>query len=548
MAYQALYRTYRPGTFDEVVGQEYIVRTLQNAVKYNKIAHAYLFCGPRGTGKTSIARILAKAVNCESEEKPCNQCASCKMIEEGTHPDVVEIDGASYGNVENTREIIDRVKYAPLQGKYKIYIIDEVHMLSNNAFNSLLKTLEEPPAHAIFILATTDPLKVLPTIVSRCQRFDFGKVKTQDISNRIEYILNNEGIAYEKEAAEEVAVLADGGMRDALSILDQVIAYSPEKVTLEAVYKIYGIASSSTKYQLLKEVLTNRTKEMLDLSTQLNDIGTDIQRLTDDLIEILKECVIYEATREQAFLKHIEKEQAEDLLKDALIKEMLEMIDILNEARNQYRFSVNAYSAFEVALLKMTQLFKKKENKQRFVEEKQAITEIKEEKKEELKQIKPEDSPAKETDLEEVLRLLVGANKQSRENINSLWININNYQFDERYSRYIRHLKEAAVGAAGEDYLLLYTNYRTTADALNEANNDPDFRELLEKALNKYYKVIGIEKKVYQEAVAQFRERARNNTLPKFEIKQAEQVKKKDPTEEKLTSLLGENSYKVIGG
>ena len=205
MAYKALYRIYRPQKFDAVVGQKPLLQTIKNAIKENKIAHAYLFSGPRGTGKTSMAKLLAKALNCECNDntnRPCNVCENCQSINEGTHPDVIELDAASNNGVDEVRDIIDKVKYAPIMGKYKVYIIDEVHMMTPGAFNALLKTLEEPPAHVIFILATTDVHKVLPTIVSRCQRFDFTRVSKLDMKKRIEDILNNENIEYTSEVID----------------------------------------------------------------------------------------------------------------------------------------------------------------------------------------------------------------------------------------------------------------------------------------------------------------------------------------------------------
>ena len=225
MAYKALYRTYRPSTFDEVAGQEHIVRTLKNALATDKLAHAYLFAGPRGTGKTTMAKLLAKALNCDQGIGcQCNECKNCKAIIEGSHPDVLELDAASNNGVNEIRELIDKVKYGTILGRYKVYIIDEVHMLSDAAFNALLKTLEEPPEHVIFILATTDPLEILPTILSRCQRYDFSKVSDYDVKNRIRAVLEAENIPFNEEAVNLIVSLADGGMRDALSILDQVLA------------------------------------------------------------------------------------------------------------------------------------------------------------------------------------------------------------------------------------------------------------------------------------------------------------------------------------
>ena len=354
MSYKALYRTYRPSSFEEVVGQQHIVTTLKNAVKQNKIAHAYLFCGPRGTGKTSIAKLLAKAVNCsDHEHAPCNQCESCLAIQEGNHPDIVEIDAASNNGVDEIRDLIEKVKYSPLQGRYKVYIIDEVHMLSTGAFNALLKTLEEPPSHVIFILATTEPQKVLPTIISRCQRYDFSKVSQSEMIGRIRKILEQEKISCDDEALRLIAQLADGGMRDALSIVDQCIAYAQDNITAADVNEIYGMTTISEKIELLMWIFHRQAQPLLDKIRILSEKGIDIKRLTSDLIEVLKECVILAYTQDSTLLNQLTEDEALRLLEGRSSRELLAMIDILMETMEKYRNASDAASYFEVAALKM---------------------------------------------------------------------------------------------------------------------------------------------------------------------------------------------------
>ena len=270
MAYKALYRTYRPQTFEEVAGQKHIIRTLRNALANNKIAHAYLFCGPRGTGKTTMAKLFAKALNCEQGVgHQCNECSNCKEIIEGSHPDVIEIDAASNNGVEQVRDLIDKVNYLPIKGRYKVYIIDEVHMMTANAFNALLKTLEEPPAHVIFILATTEPHNIIPTILSRCQRYDFTKVADADIEQRMMTILEKENVQYDKNAVRAIISLADGGMRDALSILDQILAYSNNTLSVQDVYSIFGLISTHEKIGLIKDINSGDVSKTLEKVKEL---------------------------------------------------------------------------------------------------------------------------------------------------------------------------------------------------------------------------------------------------------------------------------------
>lgn len=353
MAYKTLYRVYRPQRFDEVAGQEHIITTLKHAVEENKIAHAYLFCGPRGTGKTTIAKLLAKAVNCTGDPKPCDQCENCQAITSGNHPDVIEIDAASNNGVDEVRSLIEKVKYAPTQGHYKVYIIDEVHMMSTGAFNALLKTLEEPPAHVIFILATTEPHKILPTIISRCQRFDFTKLSLKDIVERMRIVIQEEKYECDDEALEMIAKLADGGMRDALSILEQCLAFNDKHLTIQDVNQIYGIVSLENKIDFIKVILTKDMKKSLSLLDEMKVNGIDIKRLTLDLVDILKDIVIYRNTQDDSILFVLSKYYLDMIVPFISCEESFAFIDILMDASEKYGKAINPSIYFELAILKM---------------------------------------------------------------------------------------------------------------------------------------------------------------------------------------------------
>ncbi|MFA7377935.1 MAG: DNA polymerase III subunit gamma/tau [Bacilli bacterium] len=354
MAYKALYRTYRPKSFSEVAGQKHIVRTIENALANNKIAHAYLFCGPRGTGKTSMAKLFAKALNCEEAfGHQCNECGNCLSVTDGSHPDVIEIDAASNNGVEEVRDLIEKVKYLPIKGKYKVYIIDEVHMMTSGAFNALLKTLEEPPAHVVFILATTEPHKVLPTIVSRCQRYDFTKVDDDAIREKMVEILDLEKIKYDIPAINAIIDLADGGVRDALSILEHVLAYAGNSIKEKDVFDLFGLASTKEKLDLIKAIANGDVKDVLKRMESFIASGIDIKRLTSNLLDVLKDALVYSKTEEQILLSVITEKDALDLKNLIEVERLNEMIEILLKAQNDFKVVSNIRSLFELVLLRL---------------------------------------------------------------------------------------------------------------------------------------------------------------------------------------------------
>lgn len=353
MAYQALYRKWRPQKFEDMVGQTAVTKTLKNAIIHHKTSHAYLFTGPRGTGKTSAAKIFAKAINCLNPQdgEPCNDCLLCKGITEGTIGDVIEIDAASNNGVEEIRDIRDKARYAPTQATYKVYIIDEVHMLSTGAFNALLKTLEEPPKNVIFILATTEPHKIPATIISRTQRFDFRRITNDEIIQRLRYILEQEEIAYEEEALSVIARCANGGMRDALSLLDQVISFSDDKVSFEQAIQVSGSLTDDLMIEFIRLLTQQQAQAALLQLQDLLLLGKEASRLIEEWLEFSRDLLVAKQTgdmigRSEAFVEFA-KEVEEAFL--------YRFMDALNQTQQEMRFTTKPTISLEVFTIKMAQ-------------------------------------------------------------------------------------------------------------------------------------------------------------------------------------------------
>src|SRR5213594_5278885 len=359
MSYEVFARKYRPQTFDDLVGQNHVSQTLKNAVEQNRLAHAYLFVGPRGVGKTSTARILAKALNCVKGPTvtPCGVCDNCKEIAAGNSLDVIEIDGASNRGIDDVRELRDNVRYAPAKSRLKIYIIDEVHMLTKEAFNALLKTLEEPPPHVKFIFATTEPDKVLPTILSRCQRFDLHRIPANLIAQHLQFIAGKEKIKLEPAAAHAIARGAEGGLRDAESMLDQLVGFCGEKISESDVLNVFGFTSEQTVVDLMGKILRGETAPALDVLYQQCEAGKDMMRLMSDLIAYLRDLLVFKA-KPDALSEDVDPEAQKSLAAHAELitnDRLLELIDQFAAAEGRMKWAPNKKLHFEVAIIKAIQ-------------------------------------------------------------------------------------------------------------------------------------------------------------------------------------------------
>ncbi|MBQ3181791.1 MAG: DNA polymerase III subunit gamma/tau [Clostridia bacterium] len=358
MAYQAIYRRWRPLTFDDVVGQKHITQTLKNQIMNGATAHAYLFCGTRGTGKTSTAKILARAVNCENPQNgnPCNECSVCRGLLDESILDVIELDGASKNKVENIREIIDDVMFLPSTAKKKVYIIDEVHMVTQQAFNALLKTLEEPPAHVMFILATTELNKVPITVLSRCQQFDFRRITNKDIADRMGEILTADGYTYDDSALSLIAELGDGSMRDSLSVLDKCVGAVDTHLSFDTVTDVTGIANSDALFDLAHSVATGDTKDALTKIDEIIEKGKELGLFAERFIKYLRDILMIKITQNPDAFLNTSEENAQKIgeLSDIFSQErLLRSIDLMSEAYAKTRASTFVRTTYEMAIVKM---------------------------------------------------------------------------------------------------------------------------------------------------------------------------------------------------
>lgn len=570
MIYKSLYRTYRPQQFSEVVGQKHIVTALSNALKRNKIAHAYLFCGPRGIGKTTVAKLFAKAVNClQPEDAPCGECASCVSMNQPNHPDIIEMDAASNNGVDEIREIVDKVKYAPVEGKYKIYIIDEVHMLTSGAFNALLKTLEEPPRHVIFILATTDPQKVIPTVISRTQRFDFTRASVKDISQLIEKVTAEEKIQIEPEAIKLIAELADGGFRDGLSILEQVIAFADDVISVEVVSEVYRLAKTEDLQHFIEDILNLDVKEAYRRLELFDQMSIDYRRFAHDLMELCKASVIFKLTKDLSFVAGRFQKAAENLAHHGESHRLLDFIDEFLNVQNNARFSGLYRSYLEVVTLKLcqieeTQAVEPARETPNVKKETMAIpekvpalpTQPKPQKKTLVEpKVKPKiTTPTNSQKIDEdiipvLIDLMVLGNKELREQESDRWYKVNDLALDPEYRKVAIILKNSDIKISGEEFVVVSLARQEQVNVLNQPSNQQLIRETMKAAIGTEKSVLAVSNQELSKAVAIFMEKWNAKTLPtveearkqlvRFEVKEPEEAEIIDP-EALLKEMLGD--------
>ena len=568
MDYQALYRMYRPQSFDDVVGQTHVTKTLRNAISKGKQSHAYIFSGPRGTGKTSIAKVFAKAINCLNSDdgEPCNECAICKGITQGTNSDVIEIDAASNNGVDEIRNIRDKVKYAPSESKYKVYIIDEVHMLTTGAFNALLKTLEEPPSHAIFILATTEPHKIPPTIISRAQRFDFKAISMDQIVDRLKFVAESQSLEYDNAALEFIAKTSEGGMRDALSIMDQAIAFGDERLTLQDALNVTGSVDEAALNDLFKDVVEGNVKEAFGRYHHFISEGKEVNRLINDMIYFVRDTIMIKTSNESN----------ESIEYDALVSFELDtlyrMIDIINDTLVSIRFSVNQNVHFEVLLVKLAEMIKAQPQTVQNMATTAVATEPDndvllqrmEQLENELKTLKAQgvsnsgqtQQPKKPTrtvqrsknafSMQQIAKVLDKANKEDIKLLKDHWQEVIDHAKSNDKKSLVSLLQNSEPVAASEDHVLVKFEEEIHCEIVNK---DDEKRNNIESVVcnivNKTVKVVGVPSDQWLRVRSEYIQNRNDNGENNSESGEAQQPAQVDVAQ-KAKDLFGEETVHMI--
>lgn len=495
MAYTALYRKYRPTNFSSIVGQDVIVDILKNSIINNKVSHAYLFTGPRGTGKTSTAKILAHAVNCLNFTNDiCGECSICKSLDLNDS-DIVEIDAASNNGVDEIRSLRDNVNLMPAFCKYKIYIIDEVHMLSTGAFNALLKTLEEPPSHVIFILATTEPNKIPLTILSRCQRFDFNKINMNDLVSRLKYIVNEEGRVVSDNILEQIAKISDGGLRDAINLLDQLLSLPDENINIDEVEKLSGKISTQSVYELFSYIINNDLVSILNFSTYMFDNGKNYKDLADSMLSFLRDISINTEVP-----NYFDKSYSELLSKITIsFNNLIKMSSIINELLKELKNSNNQKMLFEIYVFQMCNILN-------CVDKVEVInTSMNNKKNVNIKNDKNENINIEtnqnliDSDLKDIRinNVFAGANKEILNSVNSKYYLINDYISNKKYNMVSILLSSGRIVVASDKYLLF--SFENKSDVLKFDSIYKQIEQFLKKIYDESYKIVAVSDKEWVE-------------------------------------------------